>query len=604
MIETILLPTTTVKDISTMLTNTDNAEFIPAPCTDLGKYPSKRTLLHFNNTSLIHKYSNIAGEAGSVWRTNRLSEYRFQLRQLGLEDDPAFASLFNQMQQHTDELEKLWEQQKQPDYQQHWWQDGEYDEERADQANEAGSHLFSQSKYSEAFEAFTEAIRLNPKSPVYLSNRASVALKLRNPAIAAEDAQHALKRDASYIKAAMRGGKAYLQLKLPNGAIEMYEKVLGVDGKNTAALKGWEEAKVMEKQQKQQAERDQQAATAGNRPAMPRTPVPRDDAVQQLLTATDMLEANPRLEAAKAAHVEALLLCGRYDDALVGCEALQLGAADTCYLLGEILWRRGNIDAAIIELEKEEDPTDKPVEKCVDLLAFLYTLKQLEAEIEEGWEVGQYQQCIEVCDAMLESVKHMDQVATGLYCRVLQRRGEAYAERQLWEEAMTDLNAALQADPFQANCLKTRAKVLQLMGRPTEAFLDLQKLKKVLPAMPGLSKLVEQAARLCLHEASNGSNDGTSSSSSKPAPGLIGGGTDIDHACCILGLRHQTSQSSSSLLPPSPSVITVSAVRKAYLSLASKWHPDKWTNADEEEKLHAEASFKEIQKAYELLTIT
>jgi DnaJ homolog subfamily C member 7 len=586
-----------------MLTNTDNAEFIPVPCTDLGKYPSKRTLLQFKDTSIIHKYSNIAGEAGSVWRTDRLSEYRFQLRQLGLEDDPAFASLFNQIQQHTDELEKLWEQQKQPDYQRHWWQDGEYNEERADHANEAGSHLFSQGKYSQAFEAFTEAIRLNPKSPVYFSNRASVALKLRNPVIAAEDAQHALKRDAAYIKAALRGGKAYLQLKQPNCAIEMYEKVFSVDVNNTAALKGWEQAKMMEKQQKEQAERDQQAATAGNRPAMPRTPVPRDNAVQQLLTATGMLEANPRLEAAKAAHVEALLLCGRYDDALVGCEALQLGAADSCYLLAEILWRRGNIDAAIIELEKVDDTTDKPVEKCVDLLALLYTLKQLEAEIEEKWEVGQYQQCIEACDAMLKTVNHMDQVATGLYCRVLQRRGEAYAERQLWEEAMADLNAALQANPLQANCLKTRAKVLQLMGRPTEAFLDLQKLKKVNPAMPGLGKLIEQTARLCLHEASNGNNnDGTSSSSSKPAPALIGGGTDVDHACCILGLRHQTSQSQSSSSSPSPSVITVSAVRKAYLSLASKWHPDKWSNADKEEKLHAEATFKEIQKAYELLT--
>lgn len=594
-----------------MLTNTNNAEFIPAPCTDLGNYPSKCTPLNFNNTAIIPKYSNIAGEAGSVWRTDRLSEYRFQLEQLGLEDDPAFASLFNQIQQHTDELKKLWEQQKQPGYQQPWWQDGEYDEERADQANEAGSHLFSQGKYSEAFEAFTEAIRLNPKSPVYFSNRAAVALKLKNPAIAAEDAQHALKRDASYIKAALRGGKAYLQLKQPNSAIEMYGKLLGIDGKNKAALKGLNEARAMGKQQREQEESDQLAATAGNRPAMPRTPVPRDNAVQQLLTATDMLEANPRLEAAKTAHVEALLLCGRYDDALVRCEVLQPSAADTYYLLAEIHWRRGDIDAAIIKLEQVKDTTDNTVEKCSELLAFLYNLKQVEAEIEEGWEVGQYQQCIEACDAMLNCVvQNMDQVATGLYCRISQRRGEAYAERQMWEEAMTDLNAALQADPLQANCLKTRAKVLQLMGRPTEAFFDLQKIKKVHPTMPGLSKLVEQAARLCLHEASNSyndGNDGTSSSSSspKPAPGLIRGRTDIDHACRILGLQHQASPpsaSSTTSTMPSPSVITVSAVRKAYLSMASKWHPDKWTNADDEKKLHAEATFKEIQKAYELLT--
>ena len=42
-------------------------------------------------------------------------------------------------------------------------------------------------------------------------------------------------------------------------------------------------------------------------------------------------------------------------------------------------------------------------------------------------------------------------------------------------------------------------------------------------------------------------------------------------------------------------------IQKTFRTLALKWHPDKWTNATDEEKKKAENKFNEIVYAYEIL---
>jgi len=42
-------------------------------------------------------------------------------------------------------------------------------------------------------------------------------------------------------------------------------------------------------------------------------------------------------------------------------------------------------------------------------------------------------------------------------------------------------------------------------------------------------------------------------------------------------------------------------VRRAYRMQASKWHPDKWLNAEEQEQISAEEKFREVTLAYETL---
>src|SRR2546430_6379055 len=42
-------------------------------------------------------------------------------------------------------------------------------------------------------------------------------------------------------------------------------------------------------------------------------------------------------------------------------------------------------------------------------------------------------------------------------------------------------------------------------------------------------------------------------------------------------------------------------IQKTFRTLARKWHPDKWTNATDEEKKKAKNKFNEIVYAYEIL---
>jgi hypothetical protein len=73
-----------------------------------------------------------AAEAGSLWRGEKLRDFAFRLKCLGLDQDPQFAALASQIAEQTQALEQLAERQAQPDYQRPWWQDGEYDASRAD----------------------------------------------------------------------------------------------------------------------------------------------------------------------------------------------------------------------------------------------------------------------------------------------------------------------------------------------------------------------------------------------------------------------------------------------------------------------------------------
>jgi hypothetical protein len=74
-----------------------------------------------------------AGEAGSVWRADKLRDLDWRARTLGIDSDPAIAALAAQIREHTAALEALAEAQRQPGYERKWWQDGEYDSARADQ---------------------------------------------------------------------------------------------------------------------------------------------------------------------------------------------------------------------------------------------------------------------------------------------------------------------------------------------------------------------------------------------------------------------------------------------------------------------------------------
>ena len=156
--------------------------------------------------------------------------------------------------------------------------------------------LFKAGRHGPAFDAFTEAIRLCPTSPVYHCNRAAAALRLGRPAIAAEDAEEAARRDASYLRAHLRAGRARLQLRQAEAAEACFRRALELDPASKAAAAGLAEAEALGERQRRQAADEAAAAQRGSRPGLTREAVPEEEAVAQLYSAEQMLAANPDLQ--------------------------------------------------------------------------------------------------------------------------------------------------------------------------------------------------------------------------------------------------------------------------------------------------------------------
>lgn len=394
-----------------------------------------------------------------------------------------------------------------------------------------------------------------------------------------------MQREPKYLKALDRAGKAFLSLDQPERALEYYKRYVDLDSTCSKALEGIRQSELLLEEQASRKKREQQAANAASRPPLPRYSIPfLDECALALLSAEEMLRCNPRLEAAKAARIEALILCGRYQDALTGTEQLLQGA-EKLYLQAECTWRMGNLTQAQEYISKAINICPEST-KCINLLHFLKELTQKLAWAEELFEQEELNASIEAYSKILNSID--PRPCTGLYYKILKYRARCFAAKRVWLDALQDLNKALDSDPHDAGCLQLRAEVYRSCGRYTESFLDFQLVHKVAPDTPDIAELVENAARLCLAAPNQYTNTFDSENDGKTAPlDVASMGSKEVEALQILGLKGATA--------------TLVSIRQAYLKLAAQYHPDKLSTASQEERKIAEDKFKEIKEAYELL---
>ncbi len=85
-----------------------------------------------------------------------------------MESDPEFAEALGRMAALTRELSEMSAAQARDASEAPWWRDGEYDEARAEEANDDGMRKIGEQRYEEAFEAFTEAISTTKKQQIFL----------------------------------------------------------------------------------------------------------------------------------------------------------------------------------------------------------------------------------------------------------------------------------------------------------------------------------------------------------------------------------------------------------------------------------------------------
>ncbi|KAK9865156.1 hypothetical protein WJX84_009725 [Apatococcus fuscideae] len=395
-------------------------------------------------------------EAGSVWRSQKLQDFGWRAQVLGCSADAEIQHLLRELQHQTQELEGLRSSQAVPGYHRPWWADGEYDSARADRSNDAGLQSLAAGKLSEAFDHLSNAIRLCPSTAVYHGNRAAVALRLKQPSIALQDAREATIRDVQYMKGYFRAGIACLQLAKHEEAVNEYQKALAIEPQNAAAKAGLRKAmEAAESLQKHSAAAAPAGMSVARRPGLPRKAAAHEDAALQLECARAMLDANPDLEAARCAFVEATIMCGRY-----------AAARETA---GELLSSWPTVAG-------------------------------------EALEDGRYQDAIEACE---EARGMLDERAcTGLVASLLSQQAAAHMGRSQHAPALANLQHALALQPGRIPTLLLRAQAYRCLGRVEDSYLDLQEVSQACPDHPGILDLLQQAAQLCLTRQARLTGDG------------------------------------------------------------------------------------------------
>merc|ERR1711865_1232408 len=131
-------------------------------------------------------------------------------------------------------------------------------EAQAEEIKAQGNKALSAKNFDQAVDFYTQALELRPGHHIYLCNRAAALSYLDRHAEALADAQTAIEREPSYVKAYSRLGFAHFQLGNYSEAVEVYEKGLEYDAENGSLKKGLQEA-----QQKLAAAQSGDGAAAG-----------------------------------------------------------------------------------------------------------------------------------------------------------------------------------------------------------------------------------------------------------------------------------------------------------------------------------------------------
>ena len=563
------------------------------------------------------------GDAGSHWRKEKLKDLVFRAKALRVQDQPEIVEAIEQLKALTFQVEDIAHRQAQPGYTTPWWMDGDYDETRAEEHNDRGAQLCKEKKHAEAFDEFTEAVRLAPSRAVYHANRSSCALKLGRHACARDDAAHAIERDPSHVAAHVRGANASLKMRDPNAALRLFDAALRLDPGNAAAARGKTTAAAAAGAANAERAAQTERARLGERDPLPAPSAWPDQChcAESLLAAETVADANPDAEGPITARCEALVLCGRLERAMACSESLAKTSADRAYLRAEILWRLGaeRVGDALDELNSfaaaygssSRNPTPTPMpRKILELGSRLTKLKELiergEADVEDG-------ALAEAERAFTAALKLRDQRRCGTdvsncgsknknpypnRCRgdLLRMRAIARLDRLGYgrdDDAAAaaedddddfdpegDLEECVAIDPSDHAAWRVLADVSRERGDCEEAFLRLRRAQAAAPNSAKIAQEVFAAARAARDQIRGGK--GTYEGRRVPS----GVDARVDSFYKILGVTASA---------------TAKQIRRGYRKAAAVWHPDKWQSGGGAALATAEKEFRRVSAAYEVL---
>ena len=421
-------------------------------------------------------------------------------------------------------------------------------DEFAESLKEQGNAKYKEKDYYGAIRLYKQAIEAVPGNAAYYNNCAAAQLMVNQYARVIESCAECLKIDPVNVKALIRKGKAEMTLGKAADAQMSFKSALSVDPTNSTAFSEKKQADLLLARISKACE----AILAG-------------DFSHGLALAHAGLRQAPESRELLTIKVEGLIKAGDFDQAYAVTTSLMRddqNDAKLLYFRARCLYFQENFPNAIRHLQQalQLDPDYKVAQQSIKMI------RKLERTKEEGnklFKAGKYQDAIESYATCLEIDPENKSFMAKLFCN----RAACLQKTRQFERALSDCDSALESNPEYGKAYMRKAACLREIGgkanieRATHCYSEAERIL-------GQSQEIQQALRESKLELKKAKRK--------------------DYYT-ILDLSNRENSSEQE-------------IKKAYRKAALKWHPDRHTQDSDEDKAKAEASFKDVGEAYEVLS--
>jgi DnaJ family protein C protein 7 len=228
---------------------------------------------------------------------------------------------------------------------------------------------------------------------------------------------------------------------------------------------------------------------------------------------------------------------------------------DVYYLKAYWFYMQGDIDSAL-SLAKNVLGSDPDHEECLKLMKMAKKLSAAKEEANTLFKGGNYEQAV---DKYTECIS-LDETNKRFHAIIYTNRATALTKQNKEEEALKDLNKAIECNSKYPQAFYKRGDLNQKLGNFDDAIRDFHSAQELDPSKFNLEELIRKA-RIEAKKAKK------------------------KDYYKILGISKEADEQE---------------IKKAYRKLALKYHPDRVHDPEEKEK--AEKTFKDIAEAYSVLT--